>query len=145
MISLRPATPADLPFVYECLCDLEETTLDQAGFEQVFQTNVGNPAIHYVVAEAASVPVGFLSCHLQLLLHHAGPVAEIQELYVLPAWRSQGVGQQLIEHITDMARREGWLSLEVTSNRRRVRTHQFYERMGFAPSHVKLVIGEWVK
>ncbi len=140
MISIRPARHTDLSFVYDCLCDLEETMLNPAAFEQIFLANVDNPAVRYVVAEADNVPVGFLDCSVQQLLHHAGPVAEIQEMYVLPNWRSQGIGEQLINHIVAMARHEGWVNLEVTSNRRRTRTHEFYERMGFANTHVKLVM-----
>ncbi|RYF58003.1 MAG: N-acetyltransferase, partial [Cytophagaceae bacterium] len=64
----------------------------------------------------------------------------IQEMYVLPEWRSQGVGQYLVEYLVGIARNEGWVILEVTSNRRRERTHDFYERMGFVNSHVKLVM-----
>ena len=139
MISLRPARQTDLSFVYDCLCDLEETKLDYNAFERIFLENLDNPTIRYVVALADSVPVGFLSCYIQQLLHHAGPVAEIQELYVLPDWRSKGVGQQLIDYLVVLGRPEGWLTLEVASNQRRKRTHQFYQRMGFANTHVKLV------
>lgn len=140
MIAFRPAQPADLPFVYACLCDLEEVALDHPAFSQVFLANLNNPAVRYVVAEADAGPVGFLSCYVQRLLHHAGPVGEIQEMYVLPNWRSRGVGQQLVEHILAVARHESWVNLEVTSNRRRTRTHAFYERMGFVNSHIKLVM-----
>jgi len=140
MINLRPAQETDLSFVYTCLCDLEETMLNQPSFAQIFLENIAAPAVRYVVAEADGAPVGFLNCHVQQLLHHAGPVAEIQEMYVLPDWRSHGVGQVLVDHIVVVARQEGWINLEVTSNRRRLRTHQFYERMGFTNTHVKLVM-----
>ncbi len=140
MITLRPACPSDLSFVYNCLCELEETTLEAAAFGRIFRANLTNPSVRYVIAESDTVPVGFLSCHVQQLLHHAGPVGEIQEMYVLPDWRSKGVGKQLVEHLADIARHEGWVNLEVTSNRRRIRTHEFYERMGFAVTHVKLVM-----
>lgn len=140
MISLRPACPSDLPFLYDCLCDLEEMTLNRAAFERIFLENVADPRVRYVLAEADSVPVGFLNCHVQGLLHHAGLVGEIQEMYVLPDWRSKGVGQQLVEQLVTMAYQEGWINLEVTSNRRRTRTHEFYERMGFVNTHVKLVM-----
>ncbi|MEZ0484835.1 GNAT family N-acetyltransferase [Fibrella aquatica] len=140
MINLRPARQSDLAFFYDCLCDLEETILNYAAFESIFLDHLNNPAIRYVVALADNVPVGFVDCHVQQLLHHAGPVAEIQEMYVVPDWRSKGIGQLLIEHVTALARDEGWLSLEVTSNQRRIRTHQFYERMGFMNTHVKLVM-----
>ncbi|WP_085950697.1 GNAT family N-acetyltransferase [Fibrella aestuarina] len=136
---LRPATSDDLPFVYESLCDLEETTLPYPAFERIYHANLSNSAVRYVLAEADNVPVGFASCHVQLLLHHAGPVAEIQELYVRPDYRSQGVGQQLIEWFMDEARQAGWVHLEVTSNRKRQRTHAFYERLGLVWTSHKFV------
>ena len=137
--TIRPAAPADLPTVYMYLCDLEEMLLDYEPFKAVYERNLTNSAIGYWLAEAGDVPVGFLSCHVQPLLHHAGLVAEIQELYVLPDWRGRGVGQQLIDHVAVIGRREGWVNLEVTTNRRRVRTHAFYERIGFTNTSLKFV------
>lgn len=136
---IRSASTADLPFVYESLCDLEETTLPYPAFERVYQTNLSNPAVRYIVAERDGETVGFASCHVQHLLHHAGPVAEIQELYVQPGHRNRGVGQQIVAHFTDLVQQEGWVSLEVTSNRRRERTHAFYERLGFQWTSKKFI------
>ncbi|MBO0931360.1 GNAT family N-acetyltransferase [Fibrella aquatilis] len=138
-MTTRSASLADLPFVYQCLCDLEEMVLDKVAFGAVFERNLANPTVHYVLAEADNQLVGFASCHVQALLHHAGLVGEIQEMYVLPDWRSQGVGQQLVEHFMDLARRENWVHLEVTSNRRRTQTHRFYERIGFVQPSLKFV------
>lgn len=136
---IRPATSDDLSFVYESLCNLEETTLPYPAFERIYRANLTNPAIRYVIADADNLPVGFASCHVQLLLHHAGPVAEIQELYVRPEYRSQGIGRYLMAHFMDEARREGWVHLEVTSNRRRQRTHAFYEQLGLIWTSQKFV------
>lgn len=136
---IRPATIDDLPFVYASLCDLEETALPYAVFERIYRTNLSNPTIRYVIAELGNVPVGFASCHVQQLLHHAGPVAEIQELYVQTDSRSRGVGQQLMTHFTELAQQEGWINLEVTSNRRRQRTHAFYEGLGLIWTSQKFV------
>jgi (aminoalkyl)phosphonate N-acetyltransferase len=139
---LRAATLNDLQFVYESLSDLEETMLPYAAFVRVYQTNLANPVVHYVVAETNNVPVGFGSCHVQELLHHAGPVAEIQELYVQPYWRGRGIGQALIQHFIDLGRQQRWVLLEVTSSRRRARTHEFYERLGFTQTSYKFVTKE---
>lgn len=138
-MSLHPATPNDLSFVYKCLCDLEEMTLDFGAFKSIFEANLTNPAIYYVLVESDNQPVGFASCHVQALLHHAGLVAEIQEMYVLPNFRNRGVGRQLVQHFMDLARHENWVHLEVTSNRRRTRTHLFYERIGFVQTSFKFV------
>jgi (aminoalkyl)phosphonate N-acetyltransferase len=136
---IRAATLNDLLFVYESLCELEEETLPHAAFEQVFQANLRNPTVYYIVAEVNNVPVGFASCHVQQLLHHAGPAAELQELYVQPYWRGRGIGQELIAYFTDLGRQAQWVQLEVTSNRRRTRTHTFYERLTFTPTSYKFV------
>ena len=135
----RPASAEDLPFAYACLCDLEEMTLDQRTFAAVFEHNFSNPNVHYIIFEIDNQSVGFASCHVQGLLHHAGLVGEIQEMYVLPGYRSRGVGQALIQHFMNLARRENWVHLEVTSNRRRTQTHNFYERMGFEQTSLKFV------
>ncbi|MBO0935488.1 GNAT family N-acetyltransferase [Fibrella sp. HMF5335] len=135
----RPASPEDLPFVYECLCELEEIALDFGAFKSIFEANLANTNVHYVIIELDNQSVGFASCHVQGLLHHAGLVGEIQEMYVLPNYRSQGVGEVLIRYFMDLARRENWVHLEVTSNRRRTRTHTFYERMGFVQTSLKFV------
>jgi (aminoalkyl)phosphonate N-acetyltransferase len=136
---LRPASPTDLSFVYNCLCDLEETTLDYGAFKSIFEANMADAHVYYVIVEADNQPVGFASCHVQGLLHHAGLVGEIQEMYVLPNYRSRGVGQALVQHFMELNRRENWVHLEVTSNRRRTRTHSFYERMGFVQTSLKFV------
>ena len=138
-MSLHPATPNDLSFVYECLCDLEEMTLDFRAFKSIFEANLANANVHYVIVESDGQPVGFASCHVQGLLHHAGLVAEIQEMYVLPNYRRRGIGQRLAGHFIALTRRENWVHLEVTSNRRRTQTHSFYERMGFVQTSLKFV------
>lgn len=114
-------------------------TLDKHAFKAIFEANLADLMVQYVLAEADNQPIGFASCHVQRLLHHAGLVAEIQEMYVLPAWRSRGVGQVLVEHFMEQGRREKWVHLEVTSNRRRIRTHTFYERLGFVQTSLKFV------
>jgi PhnO protein len=139
-IRIRPARPADADELYRMLCDLENTVLARESFNVAFLNNLGNENIRYLIAEVHGSPVGMASCHVQWLLHHAAPVAEIQEMYVDPALRSQGIGQQLVEAIRQFARLRGATQLEVTSNLIRLKTHRFYEREGFQKTHAKLVV-----
>jgi (aminoalkyl)phosphonate N-acetyltransferase len=136
---IRPARPDDAATLYRFLCDLEETTLDPTAFRAVYRHNLADPWLHYLVAEAGDELVGCVSCHVQYLLHHTGKVAEIQELFVADAWRNRHVGRQLVAALEALGRREQWVTLEVTSNRRRTHAHRFYEQLGFAASHVKFV------
>ena len=95
--------------------------------------------VHYLVAEWAGVVVGFISCHVQHLLHHTGKVGEIQELYVLPDYRNRHIGHQLMTTLDALAIREGFVNLEVTTNQKRIDTVRFYEREHFSGTHLKLV------
>ncbi|GAB3998039.1 aminoalkylphosphonate N-acetyltransferase [Spirosoma daeguense] len=139
LLSIRKATLADAPVIYDFLCTLEEITLDVIAFNQVFSQNLANPAIHYLVAEQENNVLGFVSCHIQVLLHHVGKVGEIQELFVRPDVRNQRIGHQLIEALTTLAKQENLVNLEVTTNQKRVDTVRFYERESFKQTHFKLV------
>ena len=138
-LTIRAATDNDAPIIYDFLCTLEETPLDQVAFNTVFHHNLTNPLIHYLVAEQLSEVVGFVSCHVQYLLHHCGKVGEIQELFVRPDVRNQRIGQQLVAALNALALKENFINLEVTTNQKRTDTIRFYERESFSRTHFKLV------
>lgn len=136
---IRDAVGSDAPVIYSFLCALEEETLHQDTFMAVFRRNLANPDVHYLVAEIQGEVIGFVSCHVQYLLHHVGKVAEIQELFVRPNVRRQQVGHQLLAELTSRMVLENVVNLEVTTNQKRQATIRFYERELFNLSHVKLV------
>lgn len=138
-IFIRNATERDLSIVYDFICLLEETTLDIDAFSAVFHRNLRNPNIHYLVAERSGIVFGFVSCHVHYLLHHTGKVGEIQELFVRPDVRSQGIGKQLIAALHTLAHQENFVNLEVTTNQKRLDTIRFYKRESFVRTHSKLV------
>lgn len=138
-IIIRQATLSDEAVVYAFICALEEATIDQTAFHQIYQSNIDSPSVHYFVAETAGETVGFISCHIQLLLHHGGKVGEIQEFFVTPNMRGQGVGRKLLAEVTELAIREEFINMEVTTNQKRQDTVRFYERESFRLSHYKLV------
>lgn len=136
---IRRATPNDASVIYEFICTLEEVQLNQATFDSIFHQNLTNPLIHYVVAERTGAVVGFVSCHVQQLLHHGGKVGEIQELFVRPDVRNQHIGHRLIVALNALAVAEGFVNLEVTTNQKRSDTIRFYERESFKQTHFKFV------
>lgn len=140
-IIIRPATADDYAVIYGFMCDLEAMILDATAFQQIYHRNLADPFVWYRVAEQAGQVVGFVSCHSQYLLHHTGLVGEIQELYVRPENRNQRIGHQLVAYVEKLARKQGFVNLEVTTNQRRTDTIRFYEQTGFTLSHRKLVKG----
>ncbi|WP_461089893.1 GNAT family N-acetyltransferase [Spirosoma gilvum] len=138
-VQIRPAILIDEPVIYQFICDLEETLLNQTIFHTLYQQNLANPAIFYLVAEQHRQVIGFVSCHVQFLLHHEGKVGEIQELYVHPNVRNQSIGQKLVAALKKIAIQEQFVNLEVTTNQKRTDTVRFYEREAFRRTHFKLV------
>lgn len=138
-INIRAATADDYAVIYAFMCDLEAMILDATAFQQIYHRNLAHPSVWYLIAEQAGQVVGFISCHSQYLLHHTGLVGEIQELYVRSENRNQRIGHQLVAYVEKLARKQGFVNLEVTTNQRRTDTIRFYEQTGFTLSHRKLV------
>ncbi|RCR71571.1 GNAT family N-acetyltransferase [Larkinella punicea] len=137
--TIRPADYQDVGTLYRFICELEETQLNAVAFRAVFQRNLTDKRVHYLVAEVNEDIVGFISCHVQYLLHHTGKVGEIQELYVVPEYRNQQIGRQLVAAMEELAEAHGFVNLEVTANQKRTLTHRFYQQLTFRPSHFKFV------
>lgn len=137
--TIRSAAPPDALALHAMLSSLEETILPFADFEVVFRANLAHPFIGYWLAEFDQRPIGMISCHIQGLLHHAGRVAEIQEMFVEEEFRSRGIGKRLVATVECFAREHQAQLLEVTTNQKRTATHRFYVREGFVASHIKLV------
>ncbi|MGN6257306.1 MAG: GNAT family N-acetyltransferase [Solirubrobacterales bacterium] len=88
-----------------------------------------------LVAEADGEIVGVLSASWQRAIHVPGVYATIQDLWVDGAWRSRGVGAELVEAIASQARTRGVSRLEVGLPRETfaaiASTESFYRRNGF--------------
>lgn len=136
---IRKATLADADTVYRFICLLEEKQMDREGFGVCYEYNISSPYNHYLLAEEEGIPIGFLSCQGQMLLHHANWVYEVQELYVEDAWRRKGIGKQLLDELDKTLADVPYDVLEVSSNRRRTKAHGFYLNNGFEQTHLKFI------
>jgi (aminoalkyl)phosphonate N-acetyltransferase len=139
-VIIRKAVNDDAATVHRFICELEEAAFSFKTFEEIFKANLLNKNNIYLVAESADVVAGFISCHVQLLLHHAGWVGEIQELFVAREMRGNGTGAKLVQRLKDELLARGVQAVEVTAQLRRTDTHQFYLRAGFENTHKKFVL-----
>ena len=76
-------------------------------------------------------PVGLLNNFLGFSTFKAQPLLNVHDIAVLPAWRGQGIAQQLLAAAEAHARSQGCckLTLEVLSNN--TRAQGAYQRFGF--------------
>lgn len=80
-------------------------------------------------------PVGMATILESVALYAGGAYGEMQELYVDPAHRGLGVGQDLLTSAMTYGRQRGWdrLQLHVSQTEAGGRSFAFYRRHGFEP------------
>ncbi len=76
--------------------------------------------------------VGVVTLAETLSLYAGGRIGVLNELYVVPEYRSAGVGKILLDAAKELGEERGWTRLEVTTpGDEYERTLRFYEREGF--------------
>ena len=75
--------------------------------------------------------VGFAYLTLRLSPYYDGPVALLEELYVVPHLRDRGIGTALLTAAMDAVRERGAEELQINVDEVDVDTRRFYERHGF--------------
>lgn len=76
--------------------------------------------------------VGVITMVESLSLSAGGRYGVINELYVVPDYRSEGVGKMLLDFAKELGGQRGWTRLELTTPGDEFdKTLRFYEREGF--------------
>lgn len=76
--------------------------------------------------------VGIMTVVECLSISAGGKYGVINELYVTPEYRSEGVGKMLLDEVKELAENRGWKRLELTTPGDEFsKTLHFYEREGF--------------
>lgn len=140
-LSIRPARQADLPALIALYADddigqtREQTTPDQA-YQSAFDAITADPNHLLTVGEVdGAIAATLLLSFIPGLSRHGAWRAQIEAMRVARALRGQGLGRILLDWAVDEARRRGCTLVQLTSDRRRIEAHNFYERAGFEPSH----------
>lgn len=139
-VNIRPALNSEFSEIHKLICLLEETEIPADLFASVFTKNLNDTTIFYFVSEENKRITGFISIHIQHLLHHWGKVAEIQELCVYPEYRNNGTGNLLLKKAINIARENDCELIELAASRRREKAHRFYLKNGFNNSHFKFTM-----
>ena len=92
------------------------------------------------MARQGQTVVGVITISEAFAIYANGHYGVINEMFVLPEYRSRGVGALLLEAAKDLGRRRGWRRIDVTApeSERWHRTRHFYESQGFRYTGPKL-------
>jgi len=144
-IACRPARREDVAAIVRLLADdglgaEREVVTDPpgAGYLAAFDAIAANPRALLAVAEdAAGRIVGTLQLTFIAGLSNQGAdLALVSAVRVSSALRGQGLGEQMMTWAMDQARACGCASMELLTHASREGAQRFYERLGFARSHV---------
>jgi PhnO protein len=138
IMKIRNAGPEDMEAIFAFICELEEISYDFNLFKRFYLCNISNKENIYLVAvDELGKPIGFISCHGQVLLHHMGKVYEIQEMFVDRDHRNKGMGKLMLRGLEKCLQNEDYVLLEVAVNSKRQDSREFYRKCGFEQTHLK--------
>jgi GNAT superfamily N-acetyltransferase len=116
-IRLEPATQKDVPVILRFIKELaeyEKLSQEVVATEDTLRTSLfgARPAAEVVIAYASDEPVGF-ALYFQTFSTFLGrPGIYLEDLYVTPARRGQGVGRRLLAHVARVAIDRGYGRME---------------------------------
>ena len=94
-----------------------------------------------LLARADEQVIGVAYAATILSAEHSGLVAWLEELYVAPSYRSQGIGSALLAAVLERAQKAGVVAVDLEVDASHSRVESLYRRLGFRP----LNRSRWVK
>jgi GNAT superfamily N-acetyltransferase len=142
MLSIRNATPADVPLILDFIRRLAEYEREpnavMATEQDLLRDGFGaDPKYRCVIAEWAGKPAGFAFFFYNYSTWRGQPGLYLEDLFVLPEMRGKGIGKSLLQHLAEIAVRENcygirWMVLEWNEP-----ALKFYDALGAT------VLGAW--
>ena len=125
---LRGARPKDAAAIAELIASLGyEASAAEVKRRLAVLARSGQQAI---VAEKGNI-VGAMTLGMMQVLHRPKAVGRISMLVVAEEARGGGIGAALVAEAEKRLAAKGCGLIEVTSNRKRLRAHVFYEKLGY--------------
>jgi ribosomal protein S18 acetylase RimI-like enzyme len=129
----RRATPGDAPALARLLRDFnaefDEPTPDVETLEERYSELIRNKEM--IVLLIGDGPDGFAQLRFRPWVHTAGLHSYLEELYVVPELRGNGLGRSLLEAALDTARAEGADFMELGTSETDTAARGLYESAGF--------------
>ena len=130
-LRVRGVEPGDAEAVAALLealgypCTLAEATARIAHFREEARQFL-------LLAERDGAPAGLAAMKLNYSLTRGADVARLTAMVVADDFAGQGIGRRLLREMETLARRNGAVRLEVTSNPSRTGAHAFYHACGYS-------------
>lgn len=134
-VRIEPATKRDIPLVLKLikgLAEYEKLVHELSVSEERLQESLfGNsPAAEILIAYSAEDAVGFAVFFQNYSTFLGRPGIYLEDLFVIPECRKQGIGRRLLEHVARIAVKRGCGRLEWSVLDWNKAAIEFYEGLG---------------
>lgn len=134
-LTLRPAIPTDTPTLFhliKSLADYEKLSHEVVGTEEALHIHLfgDRPIIEAILAEWEGEPVGFALVFRNYSLQVAKPGLYLEDLFVLPDYRSQGIGKALLSQLKTLVIERQYHRLDWSVLDWNAPAIAFYQRIG---------------
>ncbi len=106
--------------------------------KKYFLTALTGPAYNVFIAEVDDKQVGYIILGPKQYDYRTVRMVEIQNMAVLPTYRSRGIGQRLVMEAKRWAKINGFETIYVNAYIHNTRVVEFYKRQGFTPIDISL-------
>jgi GNAT superfamily N-acetyltransferase len=134
-LTISSATVDDVPLILRlitALADYEKLTHQVVATEAALRDSLfgASPAAHVVIARVGGEPAGFALWFYNYSTFLAKPGLYLEDLFVLPERRGQGIGRALLRHLAGIAVRRGCGRMEWAVLDWNEPAIGFYKRLG---------------
>jgi GNAT superfamily N-acetyltransferase len=132
--TIRAATEDDARLVFDLICEL-------AGYEKLRDEVVGTPEVlraslfdrhdaEALIVEAGGEPVGYAIFYTTFSTFECRSGIWLEDVYVRPAHRRDGIGRRIMEHLASLALERGHVRLEWCALEWNEPALDFYAKLG---------------
>jgi GNAT superfamily N-acetyltransferase len=142
--TIRSALPADEAVwrqLWRGYCEFYNAALPETLTDRTWKRILDpDSAVMCIVAEVDGQVYGFANCVVHENTWETQPVCYLEDLFVVPAARSHGIGRAMLEWLRNSMRAEGWSRLYWVTREDNERARALYDQFAKADDFVRYVV-----
>lgn len=139
---IRQAMESDLPDVRELLQSMDGEDGISSGEAQAIWREMAKYPYYkvYVVEENQRIIATCSLIIIDNLGHKGAKLALAESMIVSQEYRGRAIGSKLMQFVMEKAKEENCYKLMLSSNKKRIVAHKFYEQLGFQQHGISFMI-----
>ena len=134
--TIRPATQDDIPAILELYAETgldDGIRLNPAQARDMLRRMAAYPyyRIFVVTTAEAQITASYALLIMDNIAHAGAPLSIVEHVAVSVSHQGKGLGTFMMQHAMAESRAHGCYKLALSSNVRRDRAHEFYDKLGF--------------